>query len=203
MGGVHHAGYAGLIRSVFHAVRPVSRDLKKYGSGIRALSRRLGERVVRGPGTTGINSGSRRRGIRWAEPPELPCAMDGNPGRSGSHPEGRAGSLVDAPSTSVTEGLWEFPGGKVHDGETDFQALERELAEELELRTVSVGSVLFESPDPEAPFLIRFVEVEVDGDPTALEHAEIGWFDPSVLQDLPLAPSDARFVVQHLLAPRP
>ena len=98
-------------------------------------------------------------------------------------------------------GLWEFPGGKVHEGETDFQAVERELAEELELRTVSVGSVLFESADPESPFLIRFVEVEVDGDPTALEHAEIGWFDPGALQDLPLAPSDARFIVQHLLAP--
>ena len=100
-------------------------------------------------------------------------------------------------------GLWEFPGGKVHAGETHFEAVERELAEELELRTVSVGGVLFESPDPEAPYLIRFVEVQVDGEPTALEHVEIGWFDPNALRDLPLAPSDARFVVQQLLAPGP
>ena len=99
-------------------------------------------------------------------------------------------------------GLWEFPGGKVDPGETDFQAVERELAEELDLRAVSVGGLLFESRDPEAPFLIRFVDVEVAGDPTALEHSEIGWFEPDALKDLPLAPSDARFVVEHLMAPR-
>ena len=98
-------------------------------------------------------------------------------------------------------GLWEFPGGKVDPGETNFQAVERELAEELDLRAVSGGGVLFESRDPEAPFLIRFVDVEVAGDPTALEHSEIGWFEPDALKDLLLAPSDARFVVEHLMAP--
>ena len=96
-------------------------------------------------------------------------------------------------------GMWEFPGGKVDPGETDFQAVERELEEELDLQALSVGSVLFENRDPNAPFLIRFVEVEVAGDPTALEHSEIGWFEPEVLVDLPLAPSDARFVVKCLI----
>ena len=100
-------------------------------------------------------------------------------------------------------GLWEFPGGKVAPGETDFQAVERELAEELALRVVSVGGVLFESRDPETPFLIRFVEVDATGDPTALEHSEIGWFEPNALQSLPLAPCDARFVMECLLTPRP
>ena len=100
-------------------------------------------------------------------------------------------------------GLWEFPGGKVRDGETDFEAVERELTEELALRTISVGSVLFESPDPETPFLIRFVKVEVEVEPQALEHSEIGWFEPAALRDLQLAPSDARFVVGHLLPHRP
>ena len=97
-------------------------------------------------------------------------------------------------------GLWEFPGGKVLDGETDLQAIERELAEELALATVGVGKVLFESPDPEAPFLIRFVEAEVEGQPIALEHAEVGWFEPADLRTLALAPSDASFVARCLPA---
>lgn len=131
----------------------------------------------------------------------LPCGMDEIPVVAAVIWNSGRVLLGRRPEHKRHGGLWEFPGGKVHEGETDFQAVVRELAEELELRTVSVGSVLFQSQDPEAPFLIRFIEVTVDGDPTALEHTEIGWFDPSVLKDLPLAPADGRFVAQHLLAP--
>ena len=68
VGGVHHAGYAGLIRSVLHAVRPVSRDLRKYGRGSTPchVAWVNGSRGVRG--TTGINSGSRRCGFAGRSP---------------------------------------------------------------------------------------------------------------------------------------
>src|SRR5437868_11376761 len=39
--------------------------------------------------------------------------------------------LARRPSNKPMAGLWEFPGGKVHDGETPEAALIRELREEL------------------------------------------------------------------------
>jgi len=91
-------------------------------------------------------------------------------------------------------GLWEFPGGKMASDESLLEAATRELREELGLSVTGVGAVLFEAMDPGSPFLIRFVEVQVRGEPRALEHMEVGWFEPPTLQELALAPTDARFV---------
>lgn len=93
-------------------------------------------------------------------------------------------------------GLWEFPGGKLHPGESLADATVRELREELGLEVVRVGGERFRCRDPGSPFVIVFVDVDVaPGDePLALEHERVGWFTPLAAAELALAPSDRAFV---------
>lgn len=95
-------------------------------------------------------------------------------------------------------GRWEFPGGKVLDGESARRALERELREELAVRVTRVGRSLFEARDPGTPYVIRFVSASIAGEPRAREHAEIRWVDADELRRLELCPSDATFVREAL-----
>ncbi len=91
-------------------------------------------------------------------------------------------------------GLWEFPGGKVERGESDFEAVARELAEELGVRVREVGPAAFSSADPGSDFVIDFLPVEIEGEPVCLEHATLAWVGDGELLSLALAPSDRRFV---------
>jgi 8-oxo-dGTP pyrophosphatase MutT (NUDIX family) len=91
-------------------------------------------------------------------------------------------------------GLWEFPGGKLLDGESLADALSRELREELDLEVTGVGGALGSVTDPDSPFVITFVEVDARGTPRPSEHTEVAWLDPVGLRDAALAPADRSFV---------
>jgi len=93
---------------------------------------------------------------------------------------------------------WEFPGGKVLDGESFAAALARELREELRVSLVRAGESMFAARDPGSRFEIHFVPVEIEGDPRALEHGELRWVPVSELGSLALAPADARFAKEGL-----
>lgn len=95
-------------------------------------------------------------------------------------------------------GLWEFPGGKVEEGETDVEAARRELKEELGIVVESADGAELEIVDPDSPYLIAFVPVRARGEPVCHEHTGLAWGTPAELASLPLAPSDRSYVEWRL-----
>ena len=94
-------------------------------------------------------------------------------------------------------GLWEFPGGKVETGESPEVALARELEEELGV-AVDVGEKLaaaVEWTDGEVSIRLSAYWCGISqGEPVALEHAEIRWCDFPELVGLEWAEADLPFV---------
>lgn len=89
-------------------------------------------------------------------------------------------------------GLWEFPGGKVENDESDRACLERELLEELGI-TASVGSVIASNTHHYDEFTITLVlmkAVITGGSVVPTVHDNVEWVLPTDLHNWDLAPAD-------------
>ena len=93
-------------------------------------------------------------------------------------------------------GKWEFPGGKIEIGETNSEALERELYEELGI-SVKIGKELmnYEHMFKTTIYNISFMEIiDYDGEIRNNAHSEIKWVKFSNLLEYDFISGDDRFI---------
>ncbi|WP_332871528.1 (deoxy)nucleoside triphosphate pyrophosphohydrolase [Parvularcula mediterranea] len=104
----------------------------------------------------------------------------------------RAGQvlLTQRPPGKAHQGLWEFPGGKVEEGEDPAEALIRELREELgiDTQTSCLAPLAFNAVDD--LLLLLFVCRKYKGIPAPLEGQGLAWTAPGDLLSADLVPAD-------------
>jgi 8-oxo-dGTP diphosphatase len=110
--------------------------------------------------------------------------------------------LSKRPLDKQLGGLWEFPGGKVEQGERPETALIRELKEELGIDVAQscLAPLTFASHAYEEFHLLMplYVCRRWQGMVTGAEGQELAWVRPLKLRDYPMPPADVP-LIPHLL----
>ena len=93
-------------------------------------------------------------------------------------------------------GLWEFPGGKIENGETPEECMARELMEELEIK-VEVGTLITSNKHryPNGIFeLLAYRVQHICGNFVLNDHDEIKWITIDEINDFEFPPANTPII---------
>ena len=88
--------------------------------------------------------------------------------------------------------LWEFPGGKIEEGESVNEAIVREIKEELDCDIEAI-SIFNDNTHEYENIIVNLITVKcklINGIPKAKEHSKLLWLPVDYLESLNWAPAD-------------
>ena len=92
--------------------------------------------------------------------------------------------------------MWEFPGGKVEEGESLYTAIEREIKEELKC-SIKAIEIIGENRHEYEKIIVNLTAIKcnlVEGEPVAVEHSKLIYLNKENLESLVWAPADIPLV---------
>lgn len=109
--------------------------------------------------------------------------------------------IARRPGNDDLANYWEFPGGKIEEGETPEACLIREMKEELDI-DVNIGSFFMESIfnyQQGTIQLLSYWTTWQSGELKLMAHSEVAWLDRAELVNYEFAPADIP-IVKRLLS---